>query len=168
MVVHACAGVEGGTIWDTGVDAAAGIEVVAGVGAAGASVRGVHTCTGVEGWAVGDACVDAAAGHEVAVAVLVGGLRVAHDIRDWEAGCLRRGEDGGRAESEEEAQKAGEVDSGGDHFCGRCYFVKENVVNVLSGMNPKIEKMSKYRDERFKECLVGLKSEWLSRDCERL
>ncbi|CAG8042590.1 unnamed protein product [Penicillium salamii] len=139
VIVHTCTSVEGWAIGDACVETAAGSEVVARVGAAGAAVGGVHTCTGVEGWSVRNACVDAGAGSEIVVAVLVGRVRVIDDVVDWEAGHLRGSEDGGRAESEEEAQEAGEVDSSGDHCCGRCSCVKKNVVNVLGRMNPKIE-----------------------------
>ncbi|CAG8422310.1 unnamed protein product [Penicillium salamii] len=139
VLVHTCTSVEGWTIGNASVETAAGNEVVARVGAAGTAVGGVHTCTGIERWSVRDACVDAAAGSEIVVAVLVGRLGVVDDVVDWEARHLRRSEDGGRAESEEEAQEAGKVDSSGDHCCGRCSCVKKNVVNVLGGMNPKIE-----------------------------
>lgn len=139
VIVHTCTSVEGWTIGNPCVETAAGSEVVARVGAAGAAVGGMHTCAGVERWSVRDACVDAGAGSEIVVAVLVGRLRVVDDVVDWEAGHLRGSEDSGRAESEEEAQEAGEVDSSGDHCCGRSSCVKKNVVNVLGRMNPKIE-----------------------------
>lgn len=48
------------------------------------------------------------------------------DLREWgssESGQLGSREDGGRAESKDEAHEAGEVDSSGDHCCGMILFV---------------------------------------------
>lgn len=77
----------------------------------------------------GDADFDAAAGGGLAVAwAQVGGLgAVVDDLREWESGQRGIGqlgsrEDGSWAESKHEAHETGEVDSSGDHCCGRVFF----------------------------------------------
>lgn len=82
--------------------------------------------TGVHRGTAGDADFDAAASRSLAVVwALVGGLRaVVDDLGEWgssESGQLGSREDGGRAESKDEAHEAGEVDSSGDHCCGRIF-----------------------------------------------
>lgn len=73
----------------------------------------------------GDANIDAAAGGGLAVSwALVGGLgTVVDDLREWDSGHLGSREDGGGAESKDEAHEAGEVDRGGNHSCGSVVFV---------------------------------------------
>lgn len=77
----------------------------------------------------GDADLDAAAGGGLAVVwAQVGGLgAVVDDLREWESGQLGSRhlgsrEDGGGAESKDEAHEAGEVDSSRDHCCGSVFF----------------------------------------------
>lgn len=84
----------------------------------------------------GDADFDAAAGGGLAVAgAQVGGLgAVVDDLREWESGQLGSREDGGGAESKDEAHEAGEVESSGDHCCGSMVFgvvLEERKIKVV-------------------------------------
>lgn len=140
VVVFASTGDDIGSTGDADVHTGTGSVVVTGARATRAAVGLVNTVANGHVGAAGNADVDTAAGGEITVPILVGGLGMMEDFWDGGSGELGSREHGSRAEGEEEAQKAREVDSGGDHFCGSC--LKRRWSEWLVGMNPRVKRWS--------------------------
>lgn len=140
VVVFASTGDDIGSTGNADVHTGTGSVVVTGARATRAAVGLVDTVANHHVGAAGNTNVDTAAGGEITVPILVGGLGMMDDFRDGGSGKLGSRENGSRTEGEEQAQKAREADSGGDHFCGG--FLKRRCSEWLIGMNPRVKRLS--------------------------